>query len=549
MLPAKSRSPWPLRIAVLAMLSWIPLSCDFRDPVVPEAPSPADAPPRLSVYEPNLDPIMSSAYSFVAPPSGTIVIAADSPTSTGPHVVAQVTGGTYVRGVLTGSISGSFAPDSLCTTDPGFDAEAYQEGGVTFSLGGSTGGSLLVRPGEPQSGQVTYIGWLPDSTTILARRNFAQACIYAPIIVGGSVMNNLEMGYSYTGQQQVLFEPILPFEVSAAPDFVVSGGNVDFQMTSEFSVTDQRWEFHPGDTATSPAGPDQGVAIYPSACQDDATSCTWNPTSSGRMYLRGTLEGALAVTLPSNIVWVRDSIPSTCGTPSEPVPGPGEGPVCPEKLTLGCDAPSLIRTDSISCRVFFPSEVTTSNVTRWRFVGGENDEFVIEDSVVLDSIWKGAMVASGAITVFADLDTVPDSASVLVQVNPRSWTVTNLLSKSDYEQGPGDPLWEADLPKEPITQGDLGHTHWDRLLYNGSYPTGGTILVVTGGGQRLSRLQRQRTILCGGGVVRDQQRRSRERRQRMARRSPERRTRAGFPPRPLSRARSGRTRTSGCGRT
>jgi hypothetical protein len=157
--------------------------------------------------------------------------------------------------------------------------------------------------------------------------------------------------------------------------------------------------------------------------------------------------------------------------------------VIPAFITMDCSPNSVERaTTPVSCVPVAPAGSTTE-ITGWRFVGGSNDDFEVTSGLAAPATWEGLMVVGGTVTVYADVDGVPDSAKSAVTVTPRSWPITPVLEPVP-EITPSDPRF--DLPVVPDSLHHLGHAHkGPELDPDYGQPLSGTVLPVTSGPNNL----------------------------------------------------------------
>jgi len=145
------------------------------------------------------------------------------------------------------------------------------------------------------------------------------------------------------------------------------------------------------------------------------------------------------------------------------------------RLTVTCTPPELTRGQWISCEPGTSPPGAQLEVTGWRFVGGQNDQYVIPHAAEPPpEKWEGPMVVGGTVTVFATVDGTPDSASTSVTVNPREWP------NPPMDWPPEDRGIGPDMNAVPQADHDLGHAH-TLPQYASGYPNDGYVAGVPSG--------------------------------------------------------------------
>lgn len=232
-------------------------------------------------------------------------------TSTG----AAIPGGNiFVEVRVTGSIS--FAPPQQWC--PEFARDDRLDGVTIGPKNSPTGefivGARLVRASNgthyniplsthPDSGNVaTWIGELEPGYIEVNRSGGGSGCGYTgPPPVHHS-------GYLMSGAQLVQVSELEPFDISANPTLVQSGGTVAFGVNSPYTIDDQRWYWRAWDTLPTPAGlPSSGSECW------YVSTCSRAVSQSGRMYLRARAGGVAHYVAASPVVRVLRPCTETGG--------------------------------------------------------------------------------------------------------------------------------------------------------------------------------------------------------------------------------------------
>jgi len=274
------------------------------------------------------------------------------------------------------------------------------------------------------------------------------------------------------GVQAIFIEAAEPFEIHATEPFVSPpGDSTSFVATSEFDLTNHQWFYRAGDTLPQP----QGLAgTQGFACQGNPNSCSIAPAGSGRAYLIARVNDGTTTARHSDVVWVRDSIPTSCGTAGEPVPQGDEGPVCPppadsisqlrpSSLQLTCP-PSVIRANTISCIATDPANGLDGTTVEWSFRPDPSRfypnrpptmlGFEVNRGPVIDSTWQGRMVHPGEIAVRKAGE---DFALAQVKIDPRDFaSLSVVFETAAINSAPAD-LFRRPQPEADGFRGGLYH--------------------------------------------------------------------------------------------
>lgn len=123
-------------------------------------------------------------------------------------------------------------------------------------------------------------------------------------------------------------------------------------------------------------------------------------------------------------------------------------------LKLECTPSTVERALSVSCTPTPPPGVPFE-ITDWAFVGGPNSQFQVTPGPEPPATWDGPMVVGGTVSVYANVDSMADTASTVVEVTPRTWP-TIAMADPVPEQ---DQFVLGDMPTVPESQDDLAHYH------------------------------------------------------------------------------------------
>jgi hypothetical protein len=305
------------------------------------------------------------------------------------------------------------------------------------------------------------------------------------------------------GGQQLMIEAVEPFEVHVSPTFVTPrGDSATISLSSDFTLTNQRWYFHPGDTLPTP----QYGSGLEFACPAGANTCTRAMTESGRIYVSAMVEGNASARRHSDVVWVRDSVPSSCGTGSEPVPSGDEGPSCPPPppdtvpppalaLTLTCPN-TVTRGDEITCVAGNDVGGLAAFDLIWRFAAdavpftpAASETFsgrtVRHEASGVTPVWEGRMVHPGTVSVEAYFEgfLVGLPVTAHVQVTGRDWLEFRVYLD---DAGYNDAQISIGLPVPSSSDLITGRNHRSPYVPPGDLSTnffagGATYDAVTGG--------------------------------------------------------------------
>lgn len=123
-------------------------------------------------------------------------------------------------------------------------------------------------------------------------------------------------------------------------------------------------------------------------------------------------------------------------------------------LKVECTPSTVERALAVNCTPTPPPGVPFE-ITGWSFVGGANSEYQVTSGAQPPATWDGSMVVGGTVSVYANVDSMADTASTTVQVTPRGWPSIAMADPVPEQ----DQFVLGDIATVPTSQDDLAHYH------------------------------------------------------------------------------------------
>jgi len=345
------------------------------------------------------------------------------PTQGGVAPVQVVTASKYdfVQFEVTGTVTGSHT--SYCTPPVGPTGSWGPSGepGGGFRIHFSTSPNI---GGLPTSGQGT--------STLLVNRGIDSNVTISAERIGAVFACSGGPGLYLTGSHTVSYEVYPLYDITASPGYVALGDSITFTASSHWTTTGESWRFRENDTTSTPAGAHY-TAKY--LCTS-ASTCTYAPAKSGRIYRVGTFPAPDngQYWMPGPIVWV--------GTPPQ------------FTLDVSASSGTINRGDSVDFTVRNTGaggELNALDELVWTFepdsvpfYPSSSVKFapppVVDTVTAADSVWSGRIVHPGQIIVTGTsggnnhVDTIP------VSVSDRLWGPPEVdIVQDSLQTYPPDP--------------------------------------------------------------------------------------------------------------